>query len=224
MVVPLSEIDLSSPDFWLTDRQTRERVPDAAQHPRVAVLPGDGVRGLAVAGPGYWALARHEDVWAASRNPQLFCSGKGSNIGDLPQELNEFFGSMINMDDPKHYRLRSLVAKGFTPKEVAKVEAYVTTKAAAVVDRMLEHHPDGQCDFVEAIAAPLPLDIICEMMGIPLEDTEQIFQWTNVILGAGDPEYGGLEALMNAAWGCSPTPRHSARTAWPRHARTSRRR
>jgi len=94
------------------------------------------------------------------------------------------------------------VAKGFTPKEVAKVEAYVTTKAAAVVDRMLEQHPDGQCDFVEAVAAPLPLDIICEMMGIPAEDVAQIFQWTNVILGAGDPEYGGsYEALMNAALG-----------------------
>ena len=153
-------------------------------------------------GPGYWALARHEDVFAASRNAQLFCSGQGSSIGDMPVELNEFFGSMINMDDPKHFRLRSLVAKGFTPKEVAKVEGYVTTKAAAVVDRMLEHNPGGECDFVEWIAAPLPLQIICEMMGIPESDTEQIFAWTNVILGAGDPEYGGsYEALMNAALG-----------------------
>ena len=141
-------------------------------------------------------------MFAASRNPQLFCSGNGSNIGDLPVELNEFFGSMINMDDPKHFRLRSLVAKGFTPKEVARVEEYVTTKAAAVVDRMLEHNPGGECDFVEWIAAPLPLQIICEMMGIPDDDIEQIFAWTNVILGAGDPEYGGTyEALMNAALG-----------------------
>ena len=202
--VPLSEIDLSSPDFWLADRSTREgafrtlRDMDGLQFFPEMVFEDSPFP----AGPGYWALVRHEDVWAASRNAQLFCSGKGSNIGDLPQELNEFFGSMINMDDPKHYRLRSLVAKGFTPKEVAKVEAYVTTKAAAVVDRMLEQHPDGQCDFVEAVAAPLPLDIICEMMGIPAEDVAQIFQWTNVILGAGDPEYGGsYEALMNAALG-----------------------
>ena len=67
---------------------------------------------------------------------------------------------------------------------------------------MLEANPDGTCDFVESIAAPLPLQIICEMMGIPAADTEQIFQWTNVILGAGDPEYGGsYEALMKAALG-----------------------
>ena len=202
--VPLSEIDLSSPDFWLQDRPTREAAFRTLRDtPGLQFFPEMVFEDSPFpAGPGYWALARHEDVWAASRNAQLFCSGKGSNIGDLPQELNEFFGSMINMDDPKHYRLRSLVAKGFTPKEVAKVEAYVTTKAAAVVDRMLEQHPDGQCDFVEAIAAPLPLDIICEMMGIPPDDVAQIFQWTNVILGAGDPEYGGsYEALMNAALG-----------------------
>jgi cytochrome P450 len=93
-----------------------------------------------------------------------------------------------------------LVSKGFTPKEVARVEEYVTTKAAGVVDRMLEAHPDGRCDFVEAIAAPLPLEIICEMMGIPAEDTQQVFHWTNVILGAGDPEYGGTyDALMRVS-------------------------
>ena len=178
MTIDLDDINLSDIEFWLADRDTRE---DAFQ----ALRDEPGLRFFAEAvfedspfppGPGYWALVRHDDVWAASRNPQLFCSGQGSNIGDLPQELNEFFGSMINMDDPKHYRLRSLVAKGFTPKEVAGVEAYVKTLATEVVDRMLEAHPDGSCDFVEAIAAPLPLQIICEMMGIPDSDTEQIFQ------------------------------------------------
>ena len=67
-------------------------------------------------GPGYWAVTRHDDVWAASRNPQLFISGRGVNIGDIPQEMNEFIGSMIAMDDPRHFRLRSIVAKGFTPE------------------------------------------------------------------------------------------------------------
>ena len=132
---------------------------------------------------------RHEDVWAVSRNPTLFCSGKGSNIGDLNQELNEFFGSIINMDDPRHFRLRSLVSKGFTPTAVARVNEAVGTRAEAIVDRLLDQHPDGQCDFVEEIAAPLPLEIICDMMGVPQEDTAKVFHWTNVILGVGDPEF-----------------------------------
>ena len=100
-------------------------------------------------GPGYWAVTRYDDVWPASRNPQLFCSGQGVNIGDMPQEMNEFFGSMINMDDPKHFRLRNIVSKGFTPKQISRVEEYVKMKATAIVDRLLEQFPDGECDFVE---------------------------------------------------------------------------
>jgi len=199
-----ADVDLSDIELWTGDRGVREAAFRALRdEPGLRFFPEAVLEGSPFeAGPGYWALARHEDVWAASRNPQLFCSGKGSNITDLPQELNEFFGSMIAMDDPKHYRLRSLVAKGFTPREVAKVEQYVGEQAVAVVDRMLDAHPGGACDFVEAIAAPLPLGIICQMMGIPDEDHLQIFQWTNIILGVGDPEYGSdYDALMNAALG-----------------------
>jgi cytochrome P450 len=114
-------MELSSFDFWLVDRDTREatfralRDTPGLRFSREMVLENSPFP----PGPGYWSLVRYEDVWAASRNPELFCSGQGSNIADLPQELNEFYGSMINMDDPKHHRLRSLVSKGFTPKEVA---------------------------------------------------------------------------------------------------------
>jgi cytochrome P450 len=194
--------DLSSLDFWLAPRDYREgafaalRADDHLHFSAEAVLEGSPFP----PGPGYWSLVDHEDVWHASRNPHLFISGKGSNIGDLPIEMAEFFGSMIAMDDPKHFRLRSIVSKGFTPKEVAKVEVYVKDKARLLVDSLLERFPEGECDFVNEIAAPLPLQIICEMMGIPAEDEPRIFGWTNTILGAGDPEFGGtLEALMAAA-------------------------
>jgi len=153
-------------------------------------------------GPGYWSVVNHEDVWHISRNPQLFASGRGVNIGDMPIEIAEFFGSMIAMDDPRHFRLRSIVSKGFTPKEVARVEEYVKIKAAAVVDRLLSDFPDRQCDFVHEVAAPMPLQIICEMMGIPPEDEEQVLRWTNVILGAGDPEFTStFEDLFAAGMG-----------------------
>jgi len=71
-------------------------------------------------GPGYWAVTSHADVLTASRRSDLFCSGKGVQIPDLPIELNEFFGSMIAMDDPRHARLRSIVSRGFTPKALAR--------------------------------------------------------------------------------------------------------
>jgi len=200
--VPLSDIDLSDPEFWLKDRSFREgafktlrdespfhffteRVIEDAPFPP---------------GPGYRAITRHDDIWHISRNPQLFCSGNGSNIGDLPVEMNEFFGSMINMDDPKHFRLRNIVSRGFTPKEITRVEEQVKDRAEKLVTDLLERFPNGECDFVEEVAAPLPLAIICDMMGIPEEDHKQIFHWTNVILGVGDPEFvGSYEDLMRVA-------------------------
>ena len=81
---------------------------------------------------------------------------------------------------------------------MSQIEEYVRQKADGIVDNLLERYPDGACDFVEEVAAPLPLQIICEMMGIPDEDEKQIFAWTNTILGAGDPDYGGeFDALLN---------------------------
>lgn len=200
--VPLDEIDFSDREFWTRDRAHREGAFKTLRDERpVAFMEEFWAEDMPFPrGPGYWALTRHDDIWHVSRNPQLFISGKGSNIGDMPQEMNEFFGSMINMDDPKHFRLRSIVSKGFTPKEISKVEEYVKVKARSIVDDLLEKFPDRQCDFVSEVAAPLPLQIICEMMGIPAEDHEQIYNWTNVILGVGDPEYvSTLEDLMNVA-------------------------
>lgn len=200
--VALDDIDLSDPEFWTRDRAFREgafktlrdespfhffteRVIEDAPFPP---------------GPGYRAITRHDDIWHISRNPQLFCSGKGSNIGDLPVEMNEFFGSMINMDDPKHFRLRNIVSRGFTPKEITRVEEQVKERAEKLVTDLFERFPNGECDFVEEVAAPLPLAIICDMMGIPESDHKQIFHWTNVILGVGDPEFvGSYEELMTVA-------------------------
>jgi len=202
--VTIDSIQLSNPEWWLQPRTVREGAFHALRNAPELLYSEEWEfpDSPFPKGPGYWSLVTHEDVWFASRNPQLFISGQGSNIADLPQEMNEFFGSMIAMDDPKHFRLRSIVAKGFTPKEISRVEGYVHAKATALVDGLLERFPDGECDFVTEIAAPLPLQIICEMMGIPTEDEAQIFHWTNTILGAGDPEFGGtLEALMGAAMG-----------------------
>lgn len=200
--VPLADIDLSDISFWLADRDWRNAAYRTLRNtPGLPFFAERVIEGFPFPpGPGYYAVTRHEDAWTVSRNPQLFCSGQGSNIGDLPQEMNEFFGSMINMDDPKHFRLRSIVSKGFTPKEVGRVEEFVKTKATAIVDRLFEQFPEGRCDFVENVAAALPLEIICDMMGIPAEDYTKVFHWTNVILGAGDPDFGGsYENLMTSA-------------------------
>jgi cytochrome P450 len=147
-------------------------------------------------GPGFWALTRYADVMQVSRDPDTFHSAPSINIGDIPAEIAEWLGSMINMDAPKHTKLRLIVNRGFTPRQVAKIEESVRVQAKEIVDRVA---PMGSCDFVTDVAAALPLQIICDMMGIPREDNKRIFELTNVILGVGDPEYvQSLEELMAA--------------------------
>ena len=188
--VPLSEINISDPEFWAKDRAYREGAFHTLRQesPFQFFEEWEFEDSPIPRGPAYIALTRHDDIWHVSRHPELFCSGKGSNIADLTVELNEFFGSIIAMDDPKHFRLRSIVSKGFAPKEIKRVEDFVTNKATELVDNIIAKFPNGECDFVNEIAAPFPLEIICEMMGIPRADFAQIFKWTNTILGVGDPE------------------------------------
>ncbi|MGA1566323.1 MAG: cytochrome P450 [Ilumatobacteraceae bacterium] len=194
--------DISQMAFWLAPRSERiEAFRTLRDTPGLPKYPERFLEGSPFPpGPGYFAVTRYDDVWAASRNPELFCSGHGSNIVDLPQELNEFYGSMINMDDPKHFRLRSIVSKGFTPRHVTDLEDLIRAKCIEIIDRMVAANPDGTADFVHEFAGPLPLEIICEMMGIPESDYASVFEWTNTILGASDPEFGGTyERLMEVS-------------------------
>ena len=150
-------------------------------------------------GPGFWALTRYADVMQVSRDPDTFHSAPTSTVGDMPVEIAEWLGSMINMDAPKHTKLRLIVNRGFTPRQVAKIDDSVRQQATDIVDRIA---PLGECDFVSEIAAALPLQIICDMMGIPREDIKHIFELTNTILGVGDPEYvQTMEQLMGAGMG-----------------------
>jgi len=151
-------------------------------------------------GPGFYSVSRHADIVEASRKPDLFCSGHGSNIADLPPEFNEFYGNMINMDDPKHARMRGIVSKGFTPRVIASIEEAIEKQAIGIIDTIAAR---GSCDFVTEVAARLPLAMICDLMGIPEDQHDMVFEQSNIILSNGDPEYipegaNPLEAILLA--------------------------
>jgi cytochrome P450 len=193
--LPVDAIALGGADTWarpdregMFARLRAERPVSFHEEPEFIGFPK---------GPGFWSLVRYDDVVRASRDSDCFISGRGSNIGDLPVELLEFFGSMINMDAPRHTKLRKLVNRGFTPRMVAALEENVRAQARRIVADVA---PAGACDFVQEIAASLPLKIICDMMGIPEADNRRMFELSNVILGIGDPEYGStMDVLMSAA-------------------------
>ncbi|MBV8462054.1 MAG: cytochrome P450 [Acidimicrobiales bacterium] len=138
-------------------------------------------------GPGYRAVVRHADIVEVSRNPDIYCSSKGAtSIIDLPTEMIEYFAGMISMDNPRHARLRRIVSAAFNPRRVAAIETAIEEVAQRIVDRVA---PLGECDFVTEVAAALPLEIICTMMGIPSTEYDTVFRCSNVILSGGDPEY-----------------------------------
>jgi methyl-branched lipid omega-hydroxylase len=104
----------------------------------------------------------------------------------MPDEMLDFFGSMINMDNPRHARLRRIVSAAFNPRMIKSIEDRIDFVASDVIDRVA---PLGGCDFVTEVAARLPLEIICDMMGIGASDYATVFNASNVILSNGDPEY-----------------------------------
>jgi cytochrome P450 len=193
-----SAIDLSQLDFWTrpwAEREAgfatlrRERPIAFFEEPEIPFLPK---------GRGFYAITRHADILEISRQPEVFCSSQGAtSIPDMPAEMNEFYGSMINMDDPRHQHLRGIVSRRFTPKMVQAVMDDVERVTSRVIDAAIDK---GAIDFVTEIAAPMPLIIICNMMGIPESEHGLVFDKSNIILSGGDPEFIPEDANPIAAF------------------------
>ncbi|MFC3995773.1 cytochrome P450 [Nocardiopsis sediminis] len=146
-------------------------------------------------GPGFWAVTRYADVVAVSRAPEVFSSQRRSALLHelTPEGLATNQMIMLSQDPPLHTRTRSLVSRGFTPRMIARLEDRIRAICHEMVDRVIEQ---GSADFVGDLAAPLPLHVICELMGAPAADRDAIFTWSNQAIGADDPEYEGADGTM----------------------------
>ena len=131
--------------------------------------------------PGFWVLSRYDDVQAANRDVELFCSYDGPQLSIQP----EMQGTMlVSMDGRAHIRQRRLISAGFTPRMVGRLEAKAREWAIATVERALER---GACEFVHDVAYQLPMHMIADIVGIPVEDREWLFGLTQKLL-QGDAE------------------------------------
>jgi cholest-4-en-3-one 26-monooxygenase len=141
---------------------------------------------------GFWALTKHADVVHVSRNPEIFSSHeKTCFLNEMEAEqLAQQQLMMVNLDPPEHSRLRTLVNRGFTPRMVNRLRERIGAAADRIVDDALAK---GEGDFVTMCAAELPLVVIAELLGVPHEDRHQLFDWTNRMIGAQDPNFEGLE-------------------------------
>jgi cholest-4-en-3-one 26-monooxygenase len=140
------------------------------------------------AGP-FWAVTSYDEVVTVNRDNEAWSSHRGLVFMWDPDDasLEQQRLLMLNMDPPMHTRYRRLINKGFTPKMVSELESTMRKRTTEIVDRIAD---TGECDFVVDVASELPLQVIADLMGVPQEDRHKMFDWSNRMIGADDPEYG----------------------------------
>jgi cholest-4-en-3-one 26-monooxygenase len=144
---------------------------------------------------GYWAVTRHADIMAISKLPEIYSSWENTALirfqEGMPRESIELQRYiLLNIDPPEHTKLRGLVSRGFTPRAIGNLRQVLADRAERIVATALQ---SGTGDFVADVASELPLQAICELLGVPQEDRGKVFAWSNRMIGydertPGDPE------------------------------------
>jgi cytochrome P450 len=138
-------------------------------------------------GRGFWAITRHADITAVAKDWRTFSSELGgTSLQDLEPEELEARKSMIDMDPPPHNPLRAIVNRDFTPRAVRVFTERIRELFDAVLNEALEK---GDVEFVEDVAAKLPMRVFAEMLGAPEEDHRQLVDIGDRMLGQDDPEF-----------------------------------
>ena len=137
-------------------------------------------------GKGFWCITRHEDITQVLKNWRVYSSELGgANLEDLDEEQRKARQSMLETDPPRHTRLRGLVSKWFTPKSVAQYEGLVRQLTRIILDEALQHK---EFDFIDKIAAQLPIQVLARILGVPPEDTPKLIEWGDKMMGNTDPD------------------------------------
>ena len=177
----LSDVDLLDLDRFVTGEHHRMFEVLRAQQPVHWSDEPDG--------NGFWSITKHADLQTVNRDTTTFSSEiGGTQRVDMGEAVDfDTRGIMlVDTDPPKHTRYRRLVNKGFTPRMINLLEQHLRYRAELIVDDVIEQ---GHCEFVTDLAAELPLQAIAEIMGVPQEDRRLMFEWSNTMIGAQDPEY-----------------------------------
>ena len=146
-----------------------------------------------ISGVPYWAILGREEMDFISKKPKLFSSAEKTGFPmEFPQDQIElvFRLQIINMDPPNHVKYRKIVRNAFTINAVNSYQEKFEAHARRIVDAVASR---GECEFVEEVAAELPLLAILELLGIPLDDRKKFFDWTNTMIFADDPDMATTE-------------------------------
>jgi cytochrome P450 len=144
------------------------------------------------AGPSTWVVARHAEVREVSRDVERFCSGGGVLVNDPLRHGDGIAGSILHMDPPAHAAWRQLTSRRFTPRAIAARESAVRARTREVIDAL---DPDAEIDFVDAVAAPLPVLVIADLLGIEGPDVDQFRRWSDATIDSPDRPGEGAEDM-----------------------------
>lgn len=186
---PYDATELSSRAFWSATAAEREVAfaelraqRPISWHPPVedALLhdPND---------PGYWAVTRHADIVAISRDSDTFLSGKGVLFENVPEELLEASQSFLAMDPPRHTMIRKVVHAAFSPRQVRRIEDSIKANARDIVGELRD--AGSGADFVEHCAKELPIRTLSDMVGIPESERQQVAHAADAMVSLGDAEF-----------------------------------
>jgi cholest-4-en-3-one 26-monooxygenase len=178
-VAELAEVRKSEPIYWVD-------------------VPG-GTGGFG--DKGYWAITKHKDVKEISVRSDIFSSQQDCAIPVWPQEMTREQidlqrNVMLNMDAPHHTRLRKIISRGFTPRAIGRLRDELDARAQNIAKTAAAA---GTGDFVEQVSCELPLQAIAGLLGVPQEDRDKIFRWSNEMTGNEDPEYAHIDPAMSSA-------------------------
>ncbi|MDQ1534040.1 MAG: hypothetical protein QOF28_1801 [Actinomycetota bacterium] len=142
--------------------------------------------------PGSWTVARYEHVRDVSRDPERFCSGRGVLMNDPLRNAGEIHGSILHMDPPAHAPWRQLVSRRFTPRATATFTEAIRTAARSVLDEI----SNGETvDFVDRVAAPFPVLVIAELLGIADADRDDFRRWSDAAISSTDTDSPAIDDL-----------------------------
>jgi cholest-4-en-3-one 26-monooxygenase len=140
----------------------------------------------------FWAVTKHADIARLSRQPKLLQNGPRLAVFPEGKPTKERIARhLLNMDPPEHPAYRKLTSHRFTPRAIQSLRPEIERITRDLLDELLAEGAEGEIDFVERISAPLPLAVLCDLLGVPRSDWQMLFRWTNTMVGAGDPEYQG---------------------------------
>jgi methyl-branched lipid omega-hydroxylase len=141
-------------------------------------------------GKGFWSVTRYDDIVTVLKDWRTYSSETGGTaLEDLDRDQVEARKSMLDEDPPEHSSLRAIVNKGFTPRAVAAYEDLLRELTRQILDDAL---PKGEFDFIEEVAKQLPIQVLCRILGVPLEDDERMIDLGDRMIGNTDPDSGGL--------------------------------